>query len=111
MSTFKFIEKPWGYEKIIEKNDKYVMKELFMKEGNQCSLQYHEKKHETVYVISGKLKLTIEGKESVLHPGFTISIPPNTVHRMKAITDTLYLEASTPELDDVVRLKDDYNRG
>ncbi len=109
------IEKPWGYEELIEKNDKYVVKKLFMKAGNSCSLQYHKEKHETFYLISGEMlfqfgedenNLTSEklcsGTHRVIKPGF--------IHRMSAITDILYLEASTPQLDDVVRLKDMYGR-
>jgi mannose-6-phosphate isomerase-like protein (cupin superfamily) len=111
----KKIDKPWGYEKLIEHNSKYVFKELFMKAGNECSLQYHEKKHETIYVISGLLKLAVGKKEDALQdillkPGESFVIPNGLIHRMSAEEDSLYLEASTPELDDVVRLKDKYGR-
>ena len=112
------IEKPWGYEKIIEFNNKYMVKELFMKKGNQCSLQYHNKKIETIYVLDGELEI-IKGsifksaeqlsKENFKKGDF-ITLHSGEVHRMRAKTDSLYLEASTPEMDDVIRLKDDYNR-
>lgn len=109
------IEKPWGYENIIENNAKYVVKELFMKKGNKCSLQYHEYKKETVYVLKGKLSYT-EGQTieqlsiRELNPHDTVTIQPFTIHRMEALEDCLYLEASTCELDDVVRLQDSYGR-
>jgi mannose-6-phosphate isomerase len=111
----KRIEKPWGYENLIEKNDKYVMKELGMNKGHKCSIQYHEKKKETVYVLSGQLKVYI-GKdinnldEIIMNPNDSLTVEPFEIHRMEAMEDSVYLEASTPELDDVVRLQDEYGR-
>ena len=110
-----FIEKPWGYEKHIEINDSYVVKELFMKKDNCCSLQYHEKKHETFYVISGQLKFyvgeTVENLETfILEPGKFYVIKPFVIHRMEAIVDSDYIECSTNFLDDVIRLEDKYGR-
>lgn len=109
------IEKPWGYENLLEKNDRYVMKELFMKQGHKCSLQYHEKKHETFFVVYGKLKFTYGDDEQslsdiIVEKGFHMAVAPMKIHRMEALEDSLYLEASTPELDDVVRLNDSYGR-
>ena len=109
------IEKPWGYEILIEHNDRYVMKELKMNKGYKCSIQYHEKKKETVYVLRGKLKVYIGDKldsldEIIMNPHESLTLEPLKIHRMEAIEDSIYLEASTPELDDVVRLKDDYGR-
>jgi mannose-6-phosphate isomerase-like protein (cupin superfamily) len=108
-------EKPWGYEKLLELNENYVLKKLFMKKNHQCSLQYHEFKHETLYIISGTLRLTVgndikDTEEVELHSNDFYVLPPMKIHRMFGITDCIYLEASTPQLDDVVRLKDDYNR-
>ena len=109
------IEKPWGYELLIEKNDRYVMKELGMNKGHKCSIQYHEKKKETVYVLSGMLKVYLgddvdELDEIIMNPHDTMTIDPFKIHRMEAIENSVYLEASTPELDDVVRLQDEYGR-
>jgi mannose-6-phosphate isomerase len=109
------IEKPWGYEIILEKNDFYVVKKLFMKKDCMCSLQFHEMKHETIYVLSGTLKIFMDDKnegmqELTLHEGDVRAIPPRTIHRMAGETDALYLEASTPQLDDVVRITDLYGR-
>lgn len=111
----QFIEKPWGSELIIESNDRYTVKKLTMNSGCQCSLQYHEFKHETIYHLKGKMKFII-GKnkdsleERIINPGESFSIEPRTIHRMIALTDIEYLEASTSELEDVVRLTDDYGR-
>lgn len=104
------IYKPWGSENIIEKNDRYVLKELFMKKGCSCSLQYHKYKHETIYVVCGTLKITLENQEKIYNPNDTISISPGKIHRMQAIENCIYLEASTPELDDIIRLEDNYGR-
>lgn len=109
------IEKPWGYEVLIEHNEKYVMKKLKMNKGHKCSIQYHEMKKETVYVLSGILKVYIGdelGKldEIIMNPHDTLTLEPFKVHRMEAVEDCIYLEASTPELDDVVRLEDEYGR-
>ena len=58
MSEVK-VNKPWGWERWISVNEKYVMKQLFMKKGNRCSLQYHEKKHETLFMQEGEMKMTL----------------------------------------------------
>lgn len=111
----KKIFKPWGYELLIEKNNKYMFKKLFMKKKHRCSLQFHKKKIETIFVVSGKLKIYYGDnisklKQKVFKPQNTITIKSRIIHRMEAITDCIYLEASTPEVKDIVRLKDDYNR-
>jgi mannose-6-phosphate isomerase-like protein (cupin superfamily) len=108
-------EKPWGYEDLISVNDKYVMKRLFMKAGHSCSLQFHEQKHETVYVVKGTLNVSVGEsirtlRDLVMHEGDHLILEPGVVHRMTAIEDCIYLEASTPELQDVVRLEDNYGR-
>ena len=106
----KLIDKPWGSEKIIEVNENYVVKQLYMKTGCRCSLQKHLEKHETIYVISGILKLTVNKKDIEMKAGDFHVIPPNTIHRMSGVKNAIYIECSTPQLDDVVRLEDDYNR-
>lgn len=113
--TIKIIEKPWGKEELIEINKKYMFKRLTMFKGNACSLQYHEFKTETVYLLSGCLKIYIGDKEDILNEIImkshdVITIQPKKIHRMEALEDSVYLEASTPELNDVVRLKDNYDR-
>lgn len=108
-------EKPWGYELLLECNDNYACKKLFMRKGHKCSLQYHNKKIETFYVISGRLLFSygpIGGSlvKVELLPGKYLTINPLSVHRMEALEDSEYLEASTPHLDDVVRIEDEYGR-
>jgi mannose-6-phosphate isomerase-like protein (cupin superfamily) len=104
------IEKPWGHEEIIH-NDKYVVKKLLMKKGCRCSLQYHEYKTETIIVLNGLLTIELEDKFLELKKDETITIHPFQKHRMSAKeNDCLYLETSTTELDDVIRLEDDYKR-
>ena len=110
-----FIKKPWGYEELISKNKEYVLKKLFMKKGHRCSLQFHKKKHETIYVLSGSLKILIvrnkkKLKKKILKKNQSIIIKPMEIHRMEGVSNSLYLEASTPQLKDVVRLSDDYGR-
>jgi len=115
MSANKVIEKPWGREEFIEINNKYMVKKLTMWAGHRCSLQYHNIKTETIFVLSGVLKI-VQGKskdeleEKIFLAGDTITIAAGQIHRMEGIEDAVYLEASTPEVDDVVRLVDDYKR-
>ena len=111
----KIIEKPWGKEEIIEINDKYMMKKLTMNAGHRCSTQYHNFKTETIYVLSGRLKISFGSKidqlkSRVFLGGENLTIPPKLIHRMEALEKSVYLEASTPEIEDVVRLQDDYER-
>tara|TARA_B110000046_G_scaffold151965_1_gene160888 strand:- start:5 stop:349 length:345 start_codon:yes stop_codon:yes gene_type:complete len=111
----KIIEKPWGKEEIVEINEKYMVKKLTMWKEHRCSLQFHNHKKETIYVLSGKLRI-VSGpnqnnlKEKIYLAGDSITISPGTVHRMEGIEDSVYLEASTAEMSDVVRLVDDYDR-
>ncbi len=113
MSVTK-VDKPWGYELRFVRTDRYAGKLLFIKAGSQLSLQYHEKKDEAFYVQSGRLDLVVgRGSEQEvvpMGPGDSQRITPGTVHRFRAVTDTLIFEVSTPELEDVVRLEDDYGR-
>ena len=108
------VEKPWGHEIIWARTDRYVGKLLHVKAGHALSLQYHRVKDETVHLWSGELELqTGEGEvlsRRVLRPGESVHITPGLRHRMVALTDCDVLEASTPELDDVVRLEDRYGR-
>jgi mannose-6-phosphate isomerase-like protein (cupin superfamily) len=110
----KRVPKPWGYELIFAKTDRYVGKILHINRGESLSLQYHEIKEETLFVVAGQLKLTIEidgdRREFPLRAGEAFHIAPRMIHRMEAIEDTDIAEVSTPELDDVVRLDDRYGR-
>jgi len=104
-------DKPWGHELLWAKTDHYAGKVLHIKQGCRLSLQLHEQKEETVYVLSGTLHLQIHENTIVLSEGESYHIPPHTVHRMEARdSDVTLVEVSTPQLDDVVRLQDDYGR-
>jgi mannose-6-phosphate isomerase-like protein (cupin superfamily) len=109
-----FVDKPWGHEEIWAHTDRYVGKRLYIESGSRLSRQYHEKKDETVWVMSGVLLLEI-GEDDVqmitMLPGESYHIEPGTVHRFTAAEEDVELiEVSTPELEDVVRLEDDYGR-
>lgn len=105
-------EKPWGHERLIVVNERYALKDIFIRQGTRSSLQKHNHKLETIYVLSGLIDTEI-GDPLVSRrygPGESYSVTPGTVHRVTALEDTRLIEASTPELDDVVRLTDDYGR-
>lgn len=110
----KRIEKPWGYELWWALTDKYVGKVLHINKGESLSYQYHEVKDETIYLYSGEMLMEVEKnrsrEEAVIREGSAIRIRPYTKHRMTAITDCDVLEASTPEVEDIVRLEDKYGR-
>jgi mannose-6-phosphate isomerase len=110
----KRVEKPWGHELWWAQTERYVGKLLHVKAGHRLSLQYHEKKDETIHLWSGELQLVLdEGEgllEHVMRPGESYHVKPFTKHRMVAITDCDILEVSTPEVHDVVRLEDAYGR-
>ena len=108
------VAKPWGYEIIWAKADRYVGKILHIEPGHVLSLQYHNKKDESIYVLSGEIILRLQqGEKQVerrVRAGEAFHIPPKQIHQFEAVVVTDLLEASTPELDDVVRLKDRYGR-
>ena len=108
------VEKPWGYELIWARTDRYVGKILHIEPGHCLSLQYHNQKDETLYVLRGEIvfrvKVGEELREMPMREGDGYHVTPHTVHQMEAVTPADLLEASTPELDDVVRLQDRYGR-
>ena len=111
----KIKEKPWGREVWFAHTDKYAGKILEVKKNARLSLQYHEKKCETYYVLQGKFRLTYATeeqnlKELILNPGDKFDIFPYTIHRIEGLEDSKIFEVSSPELDDVVKLADDYGR-
>lgn len=113
-SPVKRVPKPWGYELIWAHTDRYVGKLLHINAGHALSVQYHNHKDETVYLLRGEMKYWVklgdELEDVRLSEGDAFRITPGTVHYMEAITDCDIIEASTPELDDVVRLEDRYGR-
>ena len=111
----KKIKKPWGYELIWANCNKFAGKILVIDAGQRLSRQYHLQKEEAIYVLNGTLTLEIGQKENLktilLNPGESFHVRPGTIHRFCASDGRVELaEVSTPELDDVVRLEDDYDR-
>lgn len=107
--------KPWGREIWFAWTDTYAGKILELKKGHRFSLQYHEKKRETQMVISGKIKFTYGTsrgrlKTKILKSGEKVDIPARMIHRAEALEKSVIFEVSSPELDDVVKLDDDYGR-
>ena len=108
------VEKPWGYELIWAKTERYVGKILHIEPGHLLSLQYHEQKDETIHVHTGEIifRVKVDGQltDIKMMPGDSYHITPHTVHQMEAVVASDLLEVSTPELDDVVRIEDRYGR-
>lgn len=107
--------KPWGREIWFAQTEAFAGKILEIKKGHRFSLQYHEKKKETQYVHSGRVKFTHgtnenDLQETILEPGDKMDITPGMIHRAEALEDCEIFEVSTPELDDVVKVEDDYGR-
>ena len=113
MSTY--VEKPWGSELIWTHTDRYVGKLISINAGARLSLQFHHEKDESIYVVEGTLNLHLENdagevEEITMGPGTFARVATGRIHRFEALTDVKVIEVSTPELDDVVRLEDDYGR-
>jgi mannose-1-phosphate guanylyltransferase len=107
----KIVEKPWGYEEWWAQTDKYVGKVLFIRHGHRLSLQYHNVKEETMRVMQGNLTFVLGDQVLQMKPGDTVHVVPGTIHRMEANDgDVMVVEVSTPEVEDVVRVQDDYQR-
>ena len=113
----KTVTKPWGRELWVAHTDKYALKIIELEKGTRCSLQYHPKKHEHIYVDQGVAQVECENEQGemvtrLLHVGDVVENKPNRKHRITAIEDLKIIEVSTPELgpDDVVRVEDDYDR-
>lgn len=108
------IEKPWGHEILWAKTKDYAGKVLVILKGHRLSLQYHQNKEETIRLQKGLMELETGDQatrqKTLMKPGDHFHIPPGLIHRMIAIEDCEVVEVSTPQLDDVVRLKDDYDR-
>jgi len=114
MDEVERVDKPWGYELRFARAERYAGKVLFIRAGSQLSLQYHEHKDEAFFLQEGTLDLVLghgaEQRIVRLEAGQARRVRPRTVHRFRAVTDCLLFEVSTPELEDVVRLEDDFGR-
>ena len=110
------VDKPWGHELIWALTGVYCGKVLFVEAGHSLSLQFHREKDESWLVQTGRAKLELGEagekvlREEVVGAGAAFHYPPGTVHCLTALEDTMILEVSTPQLDDVVRLEDAYGR-
>lgn len=110
------VDKPWGHEEVFALVEgRYCGKALHVTAGHALSLQYHERKDEVIAVQSGRATLEVGESEDALEtvelePGERVHLPAGVRHRITAVTDVVLLEASTTELDDVVRLEDRYGR-
>jgi mannose-6-phosphate isomerase len=109
------VRKPWGYELRWAITDRYLGKLIHVNAGEALSLQYHVEKDESIFIVAGLLDLVLESGEGVLEthrlaPGMSARILPGRRHRFVAVEDTDLVEASSPEIDDVVRLEDRYGR-
>ena len=108
------VDKPWGYELIWARTDRYVGKILHIEPGHVLSLQYHNRKDESIYVLAGEIILRVQQGDTLIErrvtQGESFHIPAKLVHQFEAVDASDLLEASTPEIDDVVRLKDRYGR-
>jgi mannose-6-phosphate isomerase len=124
-TAVRTVPKPWGHETIWAATELYVGKVLHIKAGHSLSVQYHNKKDETIHLLSGTMIYRIgndaggrkpeagsapELKVVELNAGESFRNEPGLIHQMEAVTDCVLLEASTPHLDDVVRLTDRYGR-
>jgi len=111
----KTVYKPWGKEIWLELNDKYCYKRIYINAGTKTSYQYHEKKLETNYIISGTAEVWLENDDGIvekklMEPGDFFTVTPPKKHRVIAVTDIILQEVSTPEVDDVIRIEDDCGR-
>jgi mannose-6-phosphate isomerase len=115
MATERRVDKPWGHELIWAQTDAYVGKVLVIEAGKRLSLQRHEVKDESIFVLSGRLRLHLEDDAGVvqveeLGVGAHRHVATGRIHRYEAVERTELMEVSTPELDDVIRLEDDFGR-
>lgn len=106
----KIVSKPWGREIWYAHEERYAGKILEVSLGHALSLQKHERKQETIYLQSGRLKYHLNGTDFEMLPGDALTVNPGDVHRVEALEDSVILEVSTPDLDDVIRLEDRYGR-
>jgi choline kinase/mannose-6-phosphate isomerase-like protein (cupin superfamily)/thiamine kinase-like enzyme len=112
---YKVVHKPWGKEEWLELNDAYCYKRIYINAGYKTSFQYHEFKKETNYIISGEAEVWLENDEGVVEKkimrgGEFFNVTPPKKHRVIAITDIILQEVSTPHVDDVFRIDDEFNR-
>lgn len=106
----KVVEKPWGREVWWAETQWYLGKILEVNKGHSLSLQYHREKTETLLFWSGAAEVTLGERIWTPRIGEAVTVEPGTPHRLRAVTDVVVIEVSTPHASDVVRVEDDYGR-
>ena len=111
----KIVQKPWGTEEWIGSNEHYVFRILNIRKGERVSLHYHERKIETLYIDKGSAIYTLirpgeEKQERIIKAGDIIEPKPFEIHREEALEDLRIFEVSTPDMEDIIRVEDDYGR-
>ena len=111
----KIVKKPWGREEWLELNEQYCYKRIYLNAGTKTSFQYHKKKLETNYIISGKAEVWLENdfgeiEKKIMSDNDFFTVTPLKKHRVIALTDLILQEVSTPHVDDIIRIEDDTNR-
>jgi len=109
-NVIDMVEKPWGREIHFAVEDVYAGKILEVRKGKRLSLQYHKRKTETMYLLEGRIRLTVDDETRVVGAGKSVTLKPGVKHRVEALEGTRIIEVSTSHLDDVVRLEDDHGR-
>jgi mannose-6-phosphate isomerase-like protein (cupin superfamily) len=109
-NVINVVEKPWGREIHFAVEDEYVGKILEVKAGHRLSLQYHRKKKETMYLLKGTVRMSVDGETEPVGEGKSVTLKPGVRHRIEALEDARIIEVSTSHLDDVVRVEDDHGR-
>ena len=109
------VDKPWGHELIWAHTEHYVGKLIVIEAGRRLSLQRHEIKDESIMILTGRLRLALEDDAGVMQvhelgPGESMHVPTGRVHSFEGVERCELVEISTPELDDVIRLEDDFGR-
>jgi len=115
VAPVKFVEKPWGSELWVAVTKDYCLKIIKLNRGERSSLQYHEKKHEHIFIDSGRAKIEFTGPDgelvtAVVGEGTILEHCPGDRHRIEAVDNVRLFEVQTPHLDDVIRVEDDYDR-
>ncbi len=120
----KIVKKPWGREVWLREPTEeekrtgmgYCYKRIYINQGTRTSYQYHERKMETNFIVSGNVEVWLENEagiveKTVMGPSEFFTVIPPRKHRIVALTDLILQEVSTSEVDDVIRLQDDTGRG
>lgn len=113
LNPIKTTRKPWGHESlissiIIQNLHLVQLKLLYIKKGEQLSLQYHNNKAEFLICLQGKAAMF--GTQDFYNPGDYLYLAPKTVHRIIALDDCIFIELSKGTDEDIVRLDDKYGR-